>query len=196
MSNFTCQDMGKLQIKTKLPKSKTATSSKSIQRFLKAHSEGVKFGSILVKYGKNYNMNRSGVKFEVVLKELQNKKIKQKSKDYIWYIFPQPVFDRPHISTTSRYFFIDEEEVELFLKNTTLRNNLNSALHALERKKLNDVQLTKYFSSNGDNNKFASFRRFFLNVIRKIEKKSGLSPTTDTGIQSIKKKLLILKVNT
>ena len=196
MSKFTCLDMGKYQIKTKSGKSKTSISSKSIQRFLNAHRDGVQLGSRLIKYGKNYNMNRYGVKFEVVLKELQDEKIKQKSKDYIWYIFPQPFFNRPYISTTSRFFFIDEEEVELFLKNTTLRKNLNSVLHALERKNLNKVELTKYFSSNGDHYKFNSFRNFFLNVIGKIEKKSALSSTTDAGIQSIKKKLLNLEVNT
>ena len=62
------------------------------------------------------------------------KKIKKK-KDYIWFIFPQPFFNIWSIfQLLVDIFYIDEEEIELFLKNTTLRKNLNSALHALEKK--------------------------------------------------------------
>ena len=77
--------MGKYQINTKSVKSKTSTSSKSIQRFLNAHRDGVISGSRLIKYGKNYNMDRSGVKFEVVLKELQDEKNQKKKRLYLVY---------------------------------------------------------------------------------------------------------------
>ena len=192
MSNFTCQDIDKYKIKTPTPKS----SSKNIQRFLDAHNNGIKYGSKVRKEGTEYRMDRGGVNFKTVLDELHESSIKKKTQHYIWYIFPQPVYKKSGISTTSQCFYVDEEEVELFLKNTQLRKNLNQALRALENKNLNAVQLSYYFSPQGDHYKFSSFRRFFLKVIKKIEKDGVVSPTTQNSIQSIKAKLLKLNIIT
>ena len=46
MSNFMCQNMGKLKIKT-------PTTGKSIQRFLDAHQNGLKSGTKVRKIVKN-----------------------------------------------------------------------------------------------------------------------------------------------
>ena len=50
-------------------------------------------------------------------------------------------------------------------------NNLGLALSGSLYKNLKPGELKKYFTPEGDNYKFASFRKFFLEVIPKIKKK-------------------------
>lgn len=190
MSNFMCQNMGQLKIKNP-----TATG-KSIQRFLDAHQNGLKLGSKVRKNSKEFRMDRSGVDFNRVLKDLRDNSLSKKTKHYIWYIFPQPVYKSSGVSNTSLCFYVDEEEVILFLKNTQLRKNLNQALIALENRKLNSGQLAYYFSPQGDHYKFASFRKFFLKVINKMGKEEQISLSTQNSIESIKKKLQKLNIHT
>ena len=61
-------------------------------------------------------MDRSGVDFNRVLKDLQNNSLSKKTQHYIWYIFPQPAYKSSRVSNTSQCFYVDEEEVILFLK--------------------------------------------------------------------------------
>ena len=69
-----------------------------------------------VEGAKKYKMDRTGVNFETVLKELKNNRIKQKKSHYIWYIFPQPIYKYGVVvSTTSKFFYINDEEIKMFL---------------------------------------------------------------------------------
>ena len=204
MSYFTCQDAGVYKIKkssteksspSKASKaSKASNTGKNIERFVDAHANGIRNGRIGIN--KAYKLDRNGVPFHTVLQELQNTKIKQKTKHYIWYIFPQPPYKGYRVSMTSRYFNVDEEEVELFLLNDQLRKNLNLALSALEKKGFNAEQLGYYFTPQGDNYKFASFREFFLEVIPKIKKKKSISKYIQGEIQRIEKMLIKLEIDT
>lgn len=200
MSNFTCLDAGIYKIKKsstdKLSPSKGSNTGKNIERFVDAHANGIRNGRIGIKNDKAYKLDRNGVPYHTVLRELQNTKIKQKTKHYIWYIFPQPPYKGYRVSMTSRYFNVDEEEVELFLLNDQLRKNLNLALSALEKKGFNAEQLGYYFTPQGDNYKFASFREFFLEVIPKIKKKKGISKSIQRDIQKIEKMLQKLEIET
>ena len=200
MSNFTCLDAGIYKIKKsstdKSSPSKASNTGKNIERFVDAHVNGMRNGRIGIKNGKPYQLDRNGVPFHTVLPELQNTKITQKTKHYIWYIFPQPPYKGYRVSMTSRYFYIDEEEVELFLLNDTLRNNLGKALYALYVKNLKPGELKEYFTPNGDNYKFASFREFFLKVIPKIKKKKSISKSTRKHIIKIEDLLKALEIDT
>ena len=200
MSNFTCLDAGIYKIKKsstdKSSPSKASNTGKNIERFVDAHANGIRNGRIGIKNGKPYKLDRNGVPFHTVLRELQNTKIKQKTKHYIWYIFPQPPYKGYRVSMTSRYFNMDEEEVELFLLNDKLRNNLGLALSALEKKGFNAEQLGYYFTPQGDNYKFASFREFFLEVIPNIKKKKSISKSIQVDIQRIEKMLIKLEIDT
>ena len=128
MSKFVCKDVGvykikKLSIDKSSPGklSKASNTGKNIERFLDAHANGISKGFIGIKKDEEYQLDRNGVPFHTVLQELENTKIKQKTKHYIWYIFPQPPYKGYRVSITSRYFNIDEEEVELFLRNDQLK---------------------------------------------------------------------------
>ena len=146
MSKFLCKDAGVYKIKKlSIDKSSPGKSSKSsntgnigknIKRFVDAHANGISKGFIGMKKDEEYQLDRKGVPFHTVLQELQNTKIKKKTQHYIWYIFLQPLYKGNRVSTTSMYFNVDEEEVELFLLNDQLRNNLELALSTLEKKDL------------------------------------------------------------
>lgn len=191
MSKFICKnttyiiaDQKKKNNSTDQKKLLLIKKKKNIDRFLEAHKNGIKTDTKITLKNKTYNMDRSGVNFESVLKELEDNSIKTKKKHYIWYIFPQPEYKPAESSHTSKYFYIDEDEVRLFLKNKKLRDNLYKALTALDKKNFkNTNKLINYL--NPDYDKFEAFRIHFLTVISKMNKENKLSLSTKSTIKNI-----------
>tara|TARA_Y100000590_G_scaffold455270_1_gene603599 strand:- start:1897 stop:2493 length:597 start_codon:yes stop_codon:yes gene_type:complete len=185
----------------KLKKSVSSNNLKvdEIGRFQNAYATGLKSGVTLQKTedGKKYKMDRSGVNFMEVIKEINNSAIKKKQSHYIWYIFPQPVF-KPKSgsfqpSTTSKFFYITNKETRMFLEDVNLATRLLRVLNALVNKNFNPLELQNYFSPNGDDKKFKSFRTHFKKIIREMKPRD----TDSQGkiILEISEKLGELEIN-
>ena len=130
----------------KLKKSVSSNNLKvdEIGRFQNAYATGLKSGVTLQKTedGKKYKMDRGGVNYMEVIKEINNSAIKKKHSHYIWYIFPQPVF-KPKSgsfqpSTTSKFFYITNKETRMFLEDVNLSTRLLRVLNALVNKNFNE----------------------------------------------------------
>ena len=166
-------------------KSKKSNNKKvdNIIRFKIAYDEGIRPID---------NLDRPGVKYEVALAEIENSAIKKKTSDYIWYIFPQP-YSEPEsgqeLSETEKYFHITDGETKLFLNDKLLASKLDKILSSLEAKSLSPEQLKEYFSSNGDDKKFKSFRNHFKKIIREMKPEDG------TLISQIRDKLSNLQID-
>ena len=92
----------------------------------------------------------------------------------MWYIFPQPYQPKRNsiTSKTSKFFYISDAETKLFLEDRYLSKSLDG-LASLETKNLDSAQLKEYFSPNGDNKEFKSFRNHFKKVIKDMKPEEG-----------------------
>ena len=200
MLKYKC-DIVKFKTPSKTKKVSFDNSPKvaNISRFQNAYDNGIKSNIFLSKKegGKKYKMDRSGVNFMDVIKEIKNDTITKKQSHYIWYIFPQPVykpkFGKIQPSNTSSFFYISDSETRMFLEDSKLSTRLLRVLNALISKNFTPSQLKNYFSPADDYKKFKSFRSHFKKIIREMKP----SDVTSQGrkIIDISEKLGELEIN-
>lgn len=148
-----------------------------VYRFVEAQQNGIENNSKYRKYEgakKTFQLDRKGDNIAIALGEIAETGIKKKGKHYIWYVFPQPEpkIKLRGISKTTKFFYITDDEVESFLRNSFLGSNLDMALGFLVDKGLDEIGLSLYFNYEAgkkkDNDKFYHFRIKFLEIIDKL----------------------------
>ena len=134
-------------------KRETVKPKESIKRFVEAQEKGWN------------NNERTGCTYKVALQELNDTKITNKSKHYIWYVFPQPKFNTDmffRLSKTTRYFFISDSETVDYINNIYLRSHLLKTLTIINTRFNSNNAFNKYF--NDDYGKFKSFVNHFHSI--------------------------------
>ena len=157
----------------KKPKDKSKSKYEpEIERFRDAYQYGISANDIKKRGEDSFQFHVKGVSWRAAHHEIIFKK--QKKLHYMWYIFPQPKPNIKKLSQTSQYFHILDEEVILFLHNKYLLEHLSYAVKSLVIYHNDNTQtLKKFFERNGDDIKFSSFRRKFLEILRKIDRKKN-----------------------
>ena len=140
-----------------------------IERFRDAYQYGITANAIKKRGNDTFKFHIRGDSWTAANQEIVFNK--QKKLHYMWYIFPQPRPNISRLSQTSQYFHISDEEVILFLNDKYLLENLSYAVQNLVTyHNDNPVTLKRFFELNGDDVKFSSFRRKFLEILRKIDR--------------------------
>lgn len=179
MSSFNCTKKNFL-----ISSPKKASSSSGLDRFRDALKNGT----------------RRGVSLKKALAELNDTKIKKKSRHYIWYVFPQP---KPNkltldqfkaagivLSADTKKYFITNLETEEWLLDSYLRNALFKSLNGLyygnsiTARFKNFTHLSNYLGD--DVVKFSSFIDHFKKIMEKSQKIKDLLALKNKTLESKK----------